>query len=53
MVIIEWYRSLFEDPAMREADPFGYGMGLALGYVIIPMVMVAALVAVAWPVRRR
>lgn len=53
---MDWYDAIFRDEQMREVDPFGYGMGLAIGYVIIPgllFVLALILVATAWRARRR
>jgi hypothetical protein len=44
--VLDWYFGLFRDERMREVDPFGYGMGLAFGYVIIPGAMVAVMAMV-------
>lgn len=53
---MNWYDSIFRDEAMCEVDPFGYGMGLAIGYVIIPDALLAlaiCLIVAAWRVHRR
>lgn len=53
---MDWYNSIFRDEQMREMDPFGYGMGLALGYVIIPALLFALALLLAvniWRARRR
>lgn len=52
----DWYDAIFRDERMREVDPFGYGMGLAFGYVIIPAILVTftfLLAHAAWRERRR
>ncbi|QPL14440.1 membrane protein [Streptomyces phage EhyElimayoE] len=46
-MIPDWYDAFFRDERMREIDPFGYGMGLALGYVIIPATLLALLTVLA------
>lgn len=38
---MNWYRSVWVDEEMRQVDPEGYGMGLALGYVVIPALLLA------------
>lgn len=51
-----WYDAIFRDEQMREVDPFGYGMGLAIGYVIIPaalLAMMTILAVAAWRAWRR
>jgi len=48
--MLEWYDALFRDERMREIDPFGYGMGLAIGYVLIPAVLLFLASIVVWEV---
>jgi hypothetical protein len=53
---VEWYDDIFRDPEMARIDPFGYGMGLALGYVIIPAVLLGLVLSLgylAWVSRRQ
>lgn len=53
---MEWYDDIFRDPEMARVDPFGYGMGLALGYVIIPAALLGLVLFLGyrvWASRRR
>ncbi|MEU6674790.1 FeoB-associated Cys-rich membrane protein [Streptomyces sp. NPDC046925] len=45
---MSWYTEIFRNQEMRQVDPFGYGVGLALGYVIIPALLVAIAVVIVW-----
>lgn len=52
-MVPDWYADFFRDEAMREADPFGYGMGLAIGYVIVPGIIAALVLAVMYAAWKR
>lgn len=43
-----WYDAIFDNRDMAAVDPFGYGMGLAIGYIIIPVMLAALAVVITW-----
>jgi hypothetical protein len=50
---MDWYTSLFSDERMRATDPFGYGVGLAFGYVLVPLVLLGLIGVVLWHLTRK
>lgn len=49
---MEWYIDYFRDEHLRIVDPEGYALGLTVGFVLIPLVLIAAIVMIVvyfWP----
>lgn len=44
---MKWYTDFFRDEWLREVDPFGYALGLVLGFVLIPALVVLVVVFVS------
>jgi len=50
---MSWYTHIWHNEQMRVADPFGYGMGLVIGYVLIPVLLAGCLGLGVWIMARR
>lgn len=50
---MSWYTHLWHNEQMRTVDPFGYGIGLVIGYVLIPVLIVGFLGLGVWIMARR
>lgn len=50
---MQWYHDIWHNQDMYEVDPFGYGMGLAVGYVLVPAVLLFLMAILAYEAHKK